>query len=352
MPRLRFRDFLTSRGPTAIGSCGSDRATCAEAVNAAQERLIYAREAGDAGWFGSWAEMSFNVSQDFPNIYTPREVSRLESIDLCNLPIRTNNQFFEYLTYGNGRMPKSTCPGQVLCGGVQAYDRGIVDLSSELPENTASTLRIYLTTGADVGKRVFISGLDINSAPVNTLDGPQPVQGEFVVLEDPFADSTYQYTKVSGIQKDTTIGPVSFYAIPNNDPGSQSLVLMMQPNELVTGYRKYYLSNLPAGCCGQGSTTTNVAVTALAKLQFIPVETDTDWLLIQSMEALIAECQSIRYSTIDGVDAKQQAQERHTHAIRLLQGQLVDRYGKLKPAVDFAPFGYDRLEYQKIGSLM
>jgi hypothetical protein len=70
---------------------------------------------GDEGWQGSWAEIAFNVSQASPFITLPRDVARLEAITVCNHPTALNNQFFEYLQFGNGRMSTTRCgcPGQL-----------------------------------------------------------------------------------------------------------------------------------------------------------------------------------------------------------------------------------------------
>jgi hypothetical protein len=70
------------------------------------------------------------------------------------------------------------------------------------------------------------------------------------------------------------------------------------------------------------------------------------------MEALIAECQSARYSTMDIPSAKTMALAAHKDAIRLLQGELAHHYGTDKPAVGLFPWGSAALQKQAIGSLM
>ena len=107
MPRLRLIDFRLSSGPQAVGLCADNIVGCAEYVNSAQRRLVFAKEAGDEGWWGSWAEVAFNgVSRSTPYITTPRNVARVEAIDICDRPVQLNNQFMEYLQFGNGRLPK------------------------------------------------------------------------------------------------------------------------------------------------------------------------------------------------------------------------------------------------------
>jgi hypothetical protein len=127
----------------------------------------------------------------------------------------------------------------------------------------------------------------------------------------------------------------------------------MQPGETTAAYRRYYVGGLPKNCCNlPDSTSTTVQVTALCQLAFVPVAVPTDWLVIPSLEAVINECQAGRYLQIDQPSSKAMADYHHRAAIRLLQGQSVNEYGKDSPAVNFAPFGSARLSCQRIGSLI
>ena len=349
MPRLRLADVLNSRLPPLIGKCAGDVAGISETVNSAQRFLLYCKEAGDEGWVGTWAEMAFNVSRGDPYIVTPREVARLEQIDVCGRPIQINNPFFEYLQFGNGRMSKRR---RDCWGRTQAYMRNDAITPSPLI-NPPKIIRIYAGDPADVqaGKRVFIGGVDNNSNTVYTQNGFNLVQGSYVTLASPFVDQPMQFNRVLDIQKDATVAPVQIFQA---DPvtGAQSLMLKIEPGELVTGYRRYFLSNLPINCrrtppgnpCQPFPPNVSqfVQVTAIAKLELVPVAVDTDYLLFHNLEAIIEECCSVRYSEMDSAEAKPMAQEKHLQAIRLLQGELTHYLGKLNPAVEFSPFGSAR----------
>src|SRR6185369_7521281 len=95
--RLRLYDVRISRFPPLLGLCKDDVPRICEYVNAAQARLLNAKEAGDESWWGTWAEILFNVSRDQPYITLPREIARIESINVCDHPRPVRNQFFEYL---------------------------------------------------------------------------------------------------------------------------------------------------------------------------------------------------------------------------------------------------------------
>src|SRR6185369_13050934 len=328
--RTRLLDFRTSRGPTAIGTCQSDLSGCAAAVNAAQQKLTYSVEQGDTGWYGSWVKMVFNVDTTCnPFITTPREVARLENIAVCKRPVPIQNQFFEFLDYGIGPQPRNR-RGQ---NWLQGYERGTFPTFSDLV--AGSTLRVYLTNAADAGKRVLVQGTDQNDDTIYSADGLVEVTGEFLVLTAPFIDSQI-LNSLTGLQKDVTIGVVRFYEVDTD--GNERLILTMQPGETTAAYRRYQIVGMPKKCCIP--CTSPLQIEAIAKLEYIPVAVDTDYLVpVGNLEAIIEECISIRYSIMDNPGAAQLAIKHHRDAIRLLNGELIHYEGALRLAVSFKPFG-------------
>lgn len=347
MQRLRLYDCRNSRLPEAIGLCKSDVLSIAQYVNAAQERLLQAKEAGDEGWWGTWAEIAFFVSQTAPYWTAPREVARLEVSAVCQNPVTINNQFYEYQDFGNGRMPKlfRACSRPFL----QVMSRNSVATFGDLP-STSQYIQIYPGSDEDFGKRILFSGLDQNSKPIYTRDGLNPTNGIYATLQNPFVNLGTQMTSITGIQKDITVAPVNIFAM---DPttGVQTPLLTMEPGETTASYRRYYFSGLPTSCC-QSGTVQNVTVTGIVKLDLIPVQVDTDYCLIQSLEAIIEECKSVRFSDMDTDSAKSLSIDAHKKAIGHLNGQLAHYLGSQTPAVNFRPFGSARLEARKIGTLI
>ena len=341
--RLRLYDLRISRLPEVIGLCQADVPGIARFVNDAQRRLLMCKEAGDEGWWGTWAEIGFNVSRALPYITLRREIARLQSVNVCDQPIALENQFSEYLQFGNGRLPKQ----RIGCGAAirTAYTRNnqptFVPLSSP-PQN----IHVFASDAADMDgrHRVLIQALDNNNVPIYSQDGLVQVTGEFVTLESPFVAFPYPVNLILGIQKDVTKGMVQFFQV---DPttGNSILLLTMEPGETTASYRRYYFDSLPSNCCAGADT---VRVTAIVKLDLVPVAVDTDYLLIQNPEAIIEECASIRYGMVDTPAAKQMSQERHIQAVRYLIGELTHYLGLDKPAVVFKPFGTANLERVRI----
>lgn len=360
--RLRLKDVLESRLPSSVGLCPSDVGPVSAVVNAAQERLLTCREAGDTGWWGGYPEIALTVTQAAPYITLPRGSARLIKLDVCDRPVRLQNQFYEYLTFGSGRWPKNNCSTWNICGAgpEMGFRRNMVPTFVDIATPNQG-LRIYPGSPADVNLTVIVGGTDANGQTIYCLRNGVQIRGTYASLLLPFVDlrlpgssATLELSSITSIQKDVTVGPVNFYQV-DLTTGAQTLLLTMEPGETVAAYSRYYLNNLPDGCCTNPAVapgTNPVTLKAMVKLDLIPAKVPTDYLLIQSLEALIAEAQSIRLADMDSTAAKGQAADRHTAAIRYLQGQLVHYEGKENPAINFAPFGYAHLVRQRIGYQM
>jgi hypothetical protein len=360
MDRLTFRKCRESRLPSAIGK--TDYHELLDAVNAAQAQLLTAGEAGDEGWAGTWAEMVFEIDRCHPYLTTPRGVARLEAIAPCGTPIPVRNQFYEYLLFGNGRLPKDDRWQHWNVDG-QAMERNNAVTFIDLNTAHGAQNVIVFMSPADIaaGKKVLIQGNDATGQPVWTKDDHgHPMQGEWITGISPFASSQFQYTKLTGIQKDPTDYPTQIFQL---DPvwGLQEPLVVMEPSETTAWYRRYYLNSLPYGCChsrslqsdcgcGCGKKREMVLVYAIAKLDLVPVTCDTDYCLIQNLEAIIAQAQSNRYQLMDTTEAAQKAAERHHAAISLLQGELAHKEGKNNPSISFQPFGSAHLRKYGVGA--
>lgn len=354
--RTRLYDIRTSDLPQSVGLCQADVVGIANYVNSAQRRLLFCKEAGSESWWGTWAEVRFTVSRAAPFVTFDNTIARLELVDICDHPVDVNNQYMEYLRFGNGRMPKLFRQGHCNCFVPQVYSRNNAPTFTDI--TPGNFVRAYATDATDYGKRVLIQGKDNNGNIIYTQDGLNRVQGQFEVLATPFVQWPMQFNEITGIQKDVTNAPINIYGV--DALGNQTLLVTMQPNETVAGYRRYFFSNLPFNCCSTSGpnpciTTPqveSVVVTAIAKLEFVPVVVDSDYLLIGNIEAIKCEAQAYRYSTMDSPQSKQLEALKHRQAVGLLNGELDHYLGLDQPAVNLAIFGSARLERHRIGSLL
>lgn len=327
--------------------CQSDIVGIANAANRVQRRLLYAKEAGDEGWWGTWSEMAFFVSRTQPYLTLPREVARLELVDICNQARPVHNQLFEFLQFGNGRMPR--CHPWRCWRQPNVYSRNVVPTFVDL-SGPPQILTCFLTDPADAGKRVLLQGTDNNGNVIYSQAGNNQVMGIYVTLRAPFVSAPVQFNTITGIQKDMTSGNVQIF---QTDPrtGVQTLLLTMEPSEMTSGYRRYLFDPLPRNCCPTQTNPGWITVNAIVKLELIPVQVDQDYLLIQNLEAMIEEAKSSRYSDVDNKNSKAMAAEAHIQAIRLLNGELAHYLGISEPAVSFAPFGSARLSKIRVGTM-
>ncbi len=339
MERQRLFDLRSKGFFESIGICSTDIARVAAVTNEAQERLLHDPMAPDEGWWGGWAQYAFTVAPPFDYIVTPREVARIILMDVCKRPMKIRNQFYEFLEFGRGYQPNG-CTGDNCGQKRQTYERESVPTLSTFV--AGNTVRAYPLDARDVGKRSLISGTDINGKTVYstaTLTG-LPILGEYISLDVPFTDTLNAFNTITSIQKDPTVGDVVYWQV---DPfGNEAALSAMEATEQTGLYRKYFLNGLRNRCCG--SQTQQVL--ALCKMDFIPAQSDQDYLLIQSIPALIEECMAVRYSRMDTPGSQQMAQAKHARALQLLFGQLDHVLGKFSTAITVPLFGSDRLQVQ------
>ena len=353
MRRLRFLDLRQSDFPDVLGHCEADAPELARAANRAETNLLNCKEAGDEGWLGTWAEIEFTASRTSPTVILPREVARLEMIDVCGRPVQVNNQLWEYLRFGNGRMRHSSELGRRRCLPTMAYCRNNAVTQIELAPSP-QLLSVYITNPADVGKRILLQGLDNTSTTIYSQDVTSQAQGVFVSFAFPFSTAPMQFSKITGIQKDVTLGQVQVFQV---DPatGAQVLLVTMEPDEETAWYRRYHLDPLPWNCCSVPNVDPAqnfVRCSAIAMLEHIPVKYDTDYFLIQEPSALTLEAQAVRMSRNDSPAAQTQARVYHQEAVRLLIGQASRYLGKESPAIQFKPFGSASLARAGVGRMI
>jgi len=352
--RLRLFDMRQSDLPEAVGLCVGDVNGLARVCNRAELSLLHCKEVSEEGWWGTYAEIEFTVSRTSPHVILPREVARLEQIDVCDNPVQVNNQFWEYLQFGNGRMRSSpTSCNRRRCLDTAAYMRNNAVTQVELFP-APQIISVYITNAADVGKNIFLQGVDNNGNVIYTQNVLDNVQGVFVPFKFPFSTAPMQFSRITGVQKDATEGQVQVFQV---DPvtGAQVLLLTMQPSEQTAWYRRYLLDPLPFNCCHQPAINpaqNTVRCTAIAMLEHIDVTVDTDYLLIQEPNALILEAQAIRMSKNDSSASRAQSREYHLQAVRLLIGQATRYLGQDDVAIQFKPFGNATLARSGVGRLI
>ena len=345
--RTTFYDVRQSRIPQVLGVAAADVPTLLSYVNEAQRRLI--KSSGDKGWWGSWAKMVFNVDPANPMLTAPRTVARITDMSICRTPIRIQNEYFEFLEYGCGlQRPLPNCQSACAsesCATMQALDRGMFPTTVDI--TAGQKLRVFLTESADVGKKIFFSGTDINDDAFTEIVNGVQVNGFYITLASPFVDSTAALNTLTGIMKEITYGPVRIYGL-DTTTGDVTLLATLAPGDTSPTYRRYFLTGLPTQCTDCDSATGVVQVTGMAKIEYNPVANDSDFMTIGNLDALKAECQAIRLEEMDNMNAATLAKSKHKDATRLLNEEIIHYLGKETPALSCKPWGRDTLERRNL----
>lgn len=343
--RSTFSQFRQSRAPETLGTCAADMPKLASYVNEATQRLLVA--GGETGWWGTWFRMVFNVATGDPYITVPRCVARLVNATVCRKPVRIQNEFYEFLYASAGLQPETACDCKPPVNGLALYDRG--SFPSYYDVNATGNpkfLRFYPSDARDNGtRRILVQGLDQNGNKLRSMDNGFDIEGVYVTLVSPFADMAQNISRLDGIQKDISVADVLMYEV-DSVTGAQRIISRYEPSEQNPAYRRYFANGIPANCC-DGRTTTQI--TAMAKMEFIPVAVDQDWLLIGNIPALKLECEAVRYSEFDNPGAQTMSEAKHKKAVKILNEELIHYTGRLNPAVNFAPFGTAHLSKLNLG---
>jgi hypothetical protein len=153
-------------------------------------------------------------------------------------------------------------------------------------------VRVYAQTNQDYGKTVTIFGTDNNNQPLmhREPDTGEWREGWILVLQNPYAETTGYVSNIHRVLKDVTQKPVTMFAWNTTDSVLEDLAVY-DPGETNPSFARYQL-NLPTQLNTDGTEQLR-SITALVKLAFVPVEFDTDLVLINNLSALKLMIQGI-----------------------------------------------------------
>lgn len=232
----------------------------------------------------------------------PRQFETIESLDICDSPMPIRNQWFEFLENGPGLAHLGRG-----CQTFNSFDRGNgYAMFDDIL--VPSKIRLYRSFNADAAKSVTIRGFDLNGQEVFTNNGT--VAGEKLTLNSTFVDSEtiWMPQTFREVIKDATTGYVRAFSYdatlppPPLSPGPNDTPLralaVWEPTETLPNYRRSFIPAIEAnrgGCCHgpviipsnqTQPTCRKTTVTVMAKIAFIPVANDLDFLWTSNFAAL------------------------------------------------------------------
>lgn len=266
-------------------------------------------------WVGTLARYRICVSAAC--LSWPRAIETIEAFAICNGPGTVRSGWYEFADFGWGQIHSDYCVGN------QLIDRGHAPAFDDIT-GTNKKIRVYCDLSVDVGKSILLQGYDENGNWILTNNGE--TNGEEVVLAMPYVDTDNLFTGLTGVQKEVTKGNVRLYEL-NTSTSAQKPLAIYEPDETLPEYRRSLVPGLTnrGVCCGtDASECEKKTVTVIAKLKFIPVVNETDWVMIGNVPALKDMCQSIQKRE-DNLITEALAYE--ASAVRELESELSSFYG-------------------------
>lgn len=256
-------------------------------LNLATQNLVLTGEM----FYGLHQRIQFCVTDGC--IVPPRQVASIESVAVCDHPIPLRNRFFEWLGTGLGIRGDGSCNSNS-CGGNNLIDRASPTSTFADIIGINKKIKVYADVAEDADAKILLQGVDENGQWIRTFVDGEWVDGEYVSISTTPVTSTKLFSALVSVQKPITNGIVRLYEY-DTDLTTQRAIAIYEPDETSPSYQKMLLSGLSGhGCCGcTGDDEGTFQVTVMAKLEFIPVRRDTDWLMIGNFSALESEVQSI-----------------------------------------------------------
>jgi len=280
MMRLQLKHVSAIVG-NALSFC-SDDSRIANYVNRACERLLYEMKS-----VGTFAKYRICVS-DSGCVTWPREIETIESFAICSTPGSVRSQWYEFLQSGPGIVGAGNP-----VGGNQLIDQGEFPAFDDVI-GTGKKIGIYCDAQEAAGKSINLQYYDSSGQFVtSTVDGAV-IDGESIALPPA---GTYAYTSrqvMAGglvrVYKDTTKGVVRLYEF-NTATAALRPLAFYERDETVPVYRRSLIPSL----CGQGcgTTSTTKSITVIAKLRYMPVSDQNDFLIISHADAIRLAAQGI-----------------------------------------------------------
>lgn len=260
----------------AIGACVTDP-MIVEYVNQATETIM-----NRGKWVGTWQRLKMCLSHT-GCVTWPRQISTVEAFAVCSCPGVIQNEWYEFDQNG---------PGVVDSGddvGLRLIDRGTACVFEDII-GVNKKVKVYADVAEDAAAVITIQGYDENFQWIRTQVLGVWIDGEQVaIVSGAPVTSTNIFTSITGVLKPETNGPVRLYELT---PVTlvQRPIAVYEPSETRPVYRRSIIPNLGNmnGCCTteDEDECPRQQVTIMAKLQYIPVAIDNDWLLISNIMAL------------------------------------------------------------------
>ena len=296
--KLTVSDLQSSRIPAALNICPTDDRFYAWA-NEAEEMML-----NQGRWIGSVMESQFCVSDAC--LTFPRQVADIRRLAICGYPTEVQGSWYQFTRLVTDLKQYSGCSDGTCatscntscgCGSLELRMKAGTSCSFATTIGSNKLIRAYPLSGADVGKRILFQGRDSNGIWVRTVIDGVMSDGEQVLLSQPFVQTgtTWGPGSPVAVQKDVTSARVLVYEYDTVTTLERALA-EYEPSETRPSYRVGYIPGFTGsgGCCCSDITATTKTITALVKLQHVPLASPGDWLILQNLSAYKAAMVAVK----------------------------------------------------------
>ncbi len=310
--------------PQIAGVCASGEAF-RNYVNMATRRLMKR-----GSWFSTDQVAQF--CYEGCDVVFPRWVGTVQGVSLCaagEIPVNNNwgqilgprcswnNGVYGNLNYGVGGY------GGMGAGWLGLVDNGMVPIYSQVSGTTGKQIAYAISRPEDAGKTITLYGTFVGGMPLAELrDG---IWSEGLTITAKSAGGSVLpamtvglVTKITSVVRDETAGPTWLYEYGADANGVVGLrdIAQYQPSEVRPRYRRMKIDGL---CAEPSHTDANGrkmrSLRAICHLEFIPVQHDSDFLLISDFDALGL---AIQGRILEEAGNTQDAEMKYVSAIREL----------------------------------
>lgn len=248
----------------------------------------------------------------------PRYVSVIREAKTCSGHLNIKNLWYEFVerSWYDGLFGdvwnEATCQNNMLAKGRVPTHNTVM--------GAARKIRAYPQVAQDFGKMLTIFGTDNSGQPLMHRDSNGDWrEGIVLTLQTPYAESEGYVSSIDRVVKDVTQKPVTLWAYNTTDSVLEDLAVY-DPGETNPSFARYQI-NTPSYKDADGNEKFR-SVTALVKLNYVPVEFDTDLVLIDNMAALKLMIQGIK---AEEAGDDQLAESKIIKAVRELNHQIQDQ---------------------------
>lgn len=308
-------------------------------VNESTRRLL-AR--GD--WEGTVVPMLACIDRGSCVVW-PRYVGSVRQLNFCNQHVPIKNVWWDFLPYDRHLGWESNDWYRWTSGpwfsGKSMVNQARSPVFQDI-QGDGRTVRVYPESSFDNGKSITIFGEDTNGERLMTRGAGAWTDGLKLVIQatpsQPYTETPVNIRRIDRVLKDQTTAPVRLYAYYAAGNVLEDIAYY-EPTETRPNYLRSRLSLPCVSNSCNGTANSLRSVIALVKLEYVPIVTDTDLVLIGNSIALKHMIMCIQSEEAGDLD---RARMYLTMAVDELNQDLKDTNSDTQIPVDLGELGHNQ----------